>query len=225
MVSLALAGGLAACDRVRGGPAGVLARRAVLERQVAELTRLLPAAEQGGLLPKDKLVVAISERMANALLRLALPREQVVGGRYRVRLTTAEVRFRDEHGSVRFDGSVGPVDAYAGETTTGLALFGVVDAAEVDRETGVLRCNVSIQSFELTGSDVSGLGTDVLKALAFPIAVPVRLEQQVEVKSVAGDGPVQIEAASLPLHLAVTDLAAHGGRLWVTVDVAAGTRR
>src|SRR3989442_10278123 len=98
---------LAACGGDRG-PQRFLARKAVLERQVEDLRRLVRAAEEGGLFPPDRLVVGVSEPLANELARLALPREQVVGGRYRVRLERAEVRFRDEHGSVRFHGKVGP---------------------------------------------------------------------------------------------------------------------
>jgi hypothetical protein len=223
---------LAACGGDRG-PQRFLARKAVLERQVEDLRRLVRAAEQGGLLPKDKLVVGVSEQLANELARLALPREQVVGGRYRVRLERADVRFRDEHGSVRFHGKVGPAEGAEPAFFAELALFGVVDTVEVDRDTGVLRCNVSFVGFELKRFDAYGesetgrllieelgrQGLDALKALAFPIAIPVRLEQEIALNRVAREGPVRLLPASLPLRLTVTDVAAFGGRLWVAVDV------
>src|SRR5207247_2487150 len=138
---------MAGCGAYRE-PQRFLARKAVLERQVEDLRRLVRAAEEGGLFPRDKLVVGVSEPLANELARLALPREQVVGGRYRVRLERAEVRFRDEHGAVRFHGKVGPSapggsggPAERAEPAffADLALFGVVDTVDVDRATGVLR--------------------------------------------------------------------------------------
>ena len=225
-------------------PQRFLARKAVLERQVEDLRRLVRAAEEGGLFPRDKLVVGVSEPLANELARLALPREQVVGGRYRVRLERAEVRFRDEHGAVRFHGKVGPSapggsggPAERGEPAffADLALFGVVDTVDVDRATGVLRCNVSFVGFELKRFEAYGesetgrllleelgrQGLDALKALAFPIAIPVRLEQEIALSRVSREGPVRLLPASLPLRLTVTDVAAHGGRLWVAVDVTA----
>ncbi len=224
---------MAACGG-DGGPGRFLARKAVLERQVEDLRRLVRAAEQGGLLPKDKLVVGVSEPLANELARLALPREQVIGGRYRVRLERADVRFRDEHGSVRLHGKVGPAEG-AEAFYAELALFGIVDTVDLDRETGVLRCNVSFVGFELKRFDAYGesetgrllleelgrQGLDALKALAFPIAIPVRLEQEIALNRVAREGPVRLLPATLPLRLTVTDVAAHGGRLWIAVDVGA----
>src|SRR6266705_2003830 len=111
----------------------------------------------------------------------------------------------------------------------------VVDTVEVDRDTGVLRCNVSFVGFELKRFDAYGesetgrllieelgrQGLDALKALAFPIAIPVRLEQEIALNRVAREGPVRLLPASLPLRLTVTDVAAHGRRLWIAVDVTA----
>src|SRR5262249_25290261 len=126
-----------ACARDRL-PGGLLAREALLERQIQELSLLGRATERGGFLPKDQLVVAVSERLANALAALALPREQVVAGRYRVRLETADVRFRGEHGSVRFEGRVSPVESLPQDFAAQIALFGAVDTVELERATGVL---------------------------------------------------------------------------------------
>ncbi len=226
-----------ACDRARGLER-FLTRRAALERQIEDLRRLVSATEKGGLLPKDKLVVAVSERLANDLARLALPREQVVADRYRVRLEKADVQFRDEHGSVRFDGKVGPAEGKGAEFFAELALFGVFDSVDFDRDTGVLRCDVSIVGFELKRFDVYGdsdtgrylleelgrQGLDVLRVLAFPIAIPVRLEREIVLKGLT-EGPVRLQPASLPLRLTVTEVAAHDRRLWVSVDVASGPKR
>jgi hypothetical protein len=145
----------------------------------------------------------------------------------------ASVHFRAEQGSVRFEGKVGPPEG--GAFFADLVLFGVVDAVGVDRDSGILHCNVAIVGFEIQRFDSYGesevgrllltqLGqqsADVLKTLAFPIAIPVRLEHELALKGVSGEGPVQLQPASLPLQLTVTSTAAHAGRLWVAVDVAA----
>lgn len=205
----------------------------MLQQQIEGLSRLARSTEKAGLLPKDKLVVAVSERLANNLARLALPQQQLVAGRYKVLLEKADVRFRDEQGSVRFDGRIGA--SADQEFFAELTLFGVVDTVEVDRRTGVLRCNVAIVDFAFKRFDGYGdsemgrlllaqlgrQGVDVLKTLAFPIEIPVRLEQEILLKGVAGEGPVKLQPASLPLRLSVADVAAHAGRLWVAVDVTA----
>ena len=225
------------CDRVRGLER-FLTRRAALERQIEDLRQLVRVAEKGGLLPKDKLVVAVGERLANDLARLALPREQVVADRYRVRLEKADVQFRDEHGSVRFDGKVGPAEGKGAEFFAELTLFGAFDSVDFDRQSGVLRCDVSIVGFDLKRLEVYGdteagrflveelgrQGLDVLRVLAFPIVIPVRLEREIALKGVS-EGPVRLQAASLPPRLTVTDVAAHDRRLWVAVDVASLPKR
>ena len=225
---------VAACRSDRG-PLRFLARKAILERQVEDLRRRVRAAEQGGFLPKDKLVVGISESLANEVARLTLPRDQVVGDRYRVRLERADVRFRNEHGSVHLHGKVGVAGGKEDVFFAELALFGIMDTVRVDRETGVLRGDVSFDGFELkrfdtyaeseTGrlllEELGRQGLDALKALAFSIAIPVRLDQEISLGRAAREGPVRLLPASLPLRLTVTDVEAHAGRLWVTVDVSA----
>jgi hypothetical protein len=225
----------AACER---GPGlrRVFSRRAVVESEIALLRQQVRAAEQGGLFDKSRLVVALSESVASRIVRLALPREEVVLGRYRVRLETVDVRFRDERGSLRFDGRIASTAGTEPGFAADLALFGTVERVDIDRATGVLACEVAIVRSELTRIDAGAespaarllieemgrQGAGILQALAFPIVVPVRLEREIALKSVAGPGPVTLRPASLPLHLTVTDATAHGGRLWVSVEVGAG---
>jgi hypothetical protein len=215
---------------------GLLERRADLRRQIGELERLVKEAKGGAVLPEDRLMVAVSERIANDFARLALPREEVVAGRYRARLERAGVSFREDRGSVRLDGRVGPAEGSPPEWEAELALFGVVDTVGVDREIAVLRCNVSLTRFELKrlGESEAGRqlleelgrqGIEALRGLAFPIAVPVRLETEISLPGTGEKGPVRLQPRSVPLRLTVTGVAAHGGRLWVALEVAAGGGR
>jgi hypothetical protein len=80
-----------------------------LRRQVEDLRGLIQAAEQGELLPRDRLLVAVDEQTVRDLSKLGLPREQDVfgsRGRLRVRIDAVDVEFRDGHGLVRLDGRV-----------------------------------------------------------------------------------------------------------------------
>jgi len=229
---------LPACDTV-ARLKGALERPTALRRQIEGLEGLVKAAENGAALPKDKLMVAVSERIANDFARLALPREEVVAGRYRVRLEKADVKFREDHGSVRLDGRVGPAPGPEPEWYAELALFGVVETVGIDRETAILSCNVSLTRFELTRLDVQGetetgrhlleelgrQGIEVLRPLAFPIAIPVRLERQISLPGTGEKGSVRLRPRRVPLRLTVSSVDAHGGRLWVAVDVAFGTVR
>jgi hypothetical protein len=217
------------------GPRRVMDQQAVLQRQIEGLEGLVAAAEQGSLVPRDKLVVAVSEQVVRELAQLALPREEVIGGRYRVRLETVDVRFRDKWGSVRLDGRVSPAAGSPEDVFAELAVFGLLDAVEVDPDDGMLRGKVSLIGFELKrlglyGESAAGrrlleglAGTrlDALSALAFPLALPVRLEQELTLPG-SSEGPVRLRAARFPLRVGVVDVSAHGERLWVAFDVESG---
>ena len=225
---------LAACGSGQD-PERVIAQEVALTRQVEGLRQLVAAAEAGSLLPADKVIIAVDEQLVKDVAELALPREEVVAGKYRVRLEKADVRFRDKWGSVRLDGRVGPADGAEGDVFADLAVFGLIDAVDVEPASGVLSARVTPIGFELGKVAVYGESAtgrrlleafgrtrlDELAALTFPVRLPVRLEQDVTLDGVS-EGPVRIHAATVPLKLAVADVSAHGQRLWVSVSVTSG---
>lgn len=237
-VALALAS--VGCPARPAQPRRIMAEEALLRRQIADLGTLVTRAEQGSLLPTDKLVVAVSEQLVKDLAQLALPREQIVAKSFRVRLERADIRFRDKHGSVRLEGRVTRVaqpdqvlseqDVYAE-----LAVLGLIDSVELDRESGVLRGRVEVIGFEVQRVAVFGDSEtarllleefgqqklETLQDLARPITIPVQLEQAITFKGVQ-DGPVRLQPRSFPLSVSVADVAAHGERLWVTLAVESG---
>lgn len=224
-----------ACSR-EAGPRRVLAQELVLKRQIEDLTRLVEVAERGALLPPDELVIAVSEQLVKDVARLALPREQVVAGKFRVRIEKVDVRFRDKHGSVRLDGRVSLADGPSPEVFAELAVFGLIETVELDPRSGVLRGNVSVIGFELARVGVYGesaagrtlieelarLKAGALQALALPIEVPVALEREIVLPGLGDGGPVKLVPKRFPLKVTVADVAAHGERLWVALDVALG---
>lgn len=224
---------LAACAP-HDAPRRLVAQETVLRRQIEGLEGLLERAAQGRLVPDDELVIALSEKLVVDVARLALPREQVVAGRYRVRLETASVRFRDGVGSLRLDGRVSPADRPAEDVFAELALFGLIDSAEL-LPGGRLRVLGTPTGFEVKRVGVFGetrvgrrlLETlaaeqlDALGGLAFPLEIPVQIEQALSLAGLGGSGPVRVRPASVPLKVSVARVVAHGERLWVSIAVSA----
>jgi hypothetical protein len=236
VVLLALvAGSLAVGCARRSGQNRIVAQEVVLKRQIEGLRGLLDAAEKGSLLPRDSLVVAVGEQMVKDLAALALPREQVIADKFRVRLEQVDVRFRDGYGSVRLDGRVSPASRSTDDVFAELAVFGLMDRIDLDPQTGVLSGKISVIGFELKKVGVFGESRagqrlleelaaqriDDLSALALPIKIPVRLEEEIALKGVT-EGPVRLRPATFPLKVTVVGVSAHGERLWVSLDVRSG---
>lgn len=150
-LALAVATLLPAC-REGGGPTRVLAQEEHLRRQIKDLRFLVERAEKGALVPAEGAVVVVSEELAWRLLRLTLPREILLRGRYRARLEKAEVRFRDRHGAVRLDGSVSfmeDADIHDAGLSAELTVFARLETVEVDAAQGVLVGQIVPYGFEL----------------------------------------------------------------------------
>ncbi len=234
---LALALLLSAC-RDRTEPARILAREEHLHRQIQDLRILVDRAAKGALVPPDGAVIAIGEDLAERLLRLALPREVVLHDRFRARLEKAEVRFRDKHGAVRFDGRVGWADAdlYDADVSADVTVFARFETVEVHPKEGMLVAQIVPMGFEIHRLRVGresraarrlaeGMAEQTgesLSALTFPLTIPVAVEHELRFAGVE-EGPVRLRGGSIPLRAVVRDASAHGGRLWIVLQVKAGS--
>ena len=236
-LSLALASLAPAC-RDRAEPARVLAREEHLQRQIEDLRILVDRAERGALVPSDGVVIAISEDLAQRLVQLALPREFVLHDRFRARLEKAEVRFRDKHGAVRFDGSVAwaeGADLYDADVSADVTVFARLETVAVHPKEGLLVAQIVPMGFEIQrltvggesraarrlAESIAGEMAESLSALAFPLTIPVVIEHALRFEGVQA-GPVRIRGGSVPLRAVVRDASAHGGRLWIVLQVEAG---
>jgi hypothetical protein len=234
LVAIGVAG--AACRGPKAPQRVLLDEEAVLKGQIEGLRELLDRAEKGTLFPRDQIVVSVGEQLVEEMAQLTLPREQVVGDRYRVRIEAVDVRFQDKHGSVRLDGRVSPVNRAPEDVFADVAVFGLMDSVELDAASGDLTARVSMIGFELKHVGVFGetrlgrrllqeLGerhADDLRALVFPVTIPVHLEKEIALPGLTGSGPVRVRAATVPLSVRVADVVAHGRRLWVALEVSAG---
>jgi len=219
-------------------PYRVVAEEENLTRQVEDLRALVDRAEKGVLVPRDGLVVSVSEELVQRLIQLALPREDVLEGRFFVRLEKAEAHFEDGHGAVRLDGHVEWLDdtfGFRGEVDADLTVLGRVEAVAADTTEGTLTARVVPYGFEVhrlrvgdeaprTRHFLHVLGRTLpgaLSTLSTRLTIPVAFEREVSLDGIEA-GPVSIGGASVPVRAAVREATAHGGRLWVSLETGIG---
>jgi hypothetical protein len=208
---------------------------AVAQRQNEGLKRLLAEAEKGPLVEKGDVLVVVHERMVQEVISSVLPVEQVIAGRYRVRLTEAAVNFEDGLALVRLKGRASLADQDEQYASAELDVAGGLDVVDLDPRNGRLRGQVRIIAVDAQAVDVMGVKTprqaeslvedlgrerlEAFSALLAGIEIPVRIQQDVAIPAVSEAG-VRIGAASVPLAVAVLDVNAFRGRLWVSVKAA-----
>jgi hypothetical protein len=230
-LALAVAFSAAACGGGGQEEAKLHARLSVLEREVEGLREVTTRLEGGGAaLPEGDVIVALEESIVKDILEAQLPFETGVEG-YHIWLERAEVRFRGSPG-VTLLGGIALKDRpnLSGE----VRVIGAFENISVNPETGILQASIAIDHLDLLHvAGVQGfLGEGVMNQLAQTIrhqidgqlpeiTIPVKLEQEIDLPSVT-DGPVRIQGARMPLEVAVSQVLAGQGRLWVAVHVEPG---
>lgn len=237
---LVLIGVLAAChssDGCRRRPRGRLtAEQAVAAHQRQGLESLVASAARGSLLPGEEVLVVVDQRLVQDVLEASLPYERVIADKYRVRVTAAGVTFDDGYGVVRLEGRASLARSGEAGAFADVSVVGGLDIVELDPRSGILRGSVRIIAVEARRVDVLGVrapaerlvedlsreGVESFNVLASSIEIPVRLEREVALPAVGPEGGVRIAAAAIPVRLAVVDVKAFRGKLWVSIDAAAG---
>lgn len=232
---LALAVGaaaLTACDR--SGGQRISPEEAVLLRQRAGLESLIAAARKGPLIPFQQVLVVLDESLIQNLLTAATPYERVVNNRFRVRVDSASVAFDDGFALVRLDGRASLADRKEGDVYADVSIYGGLDVVELDPTSGILRGRVNVMAFQARRVGVLGMDAPVrrliedlssqkieeLNVLASSLEIPVRLEHAVVIPEIGPKGEIRIPAATVPLRVAVQDVKAYRGKLWVSIGVA-----
>jgi hypothetical protein len=218
------------CREDRGG--GELhAQQVVLEREVEGLRQLAAKLEGGEpALGAEDVVVGVSDAMVQEIVSAQLPFE-VKADKFVVVMGEADVAFRGSPG-VTLRGSIALRDrpSLAGEVKA----IGVLEDIEVEPASGTLTARVAIDHIDLlkmaglegflSGGTVDELARTVRKQLAGQIPqiqIPVRVEQGVDLPTLT-EGPVRIQGATLPLAVAVADVFAGQGMLWIGIKVELG---
>ncbi len=207
------------------------AEEAVLERRRQGLLTLLQATARGPLVSRaaDRVLFLVDQSLVAALLATQVPREYVVEDVFRIWVTGARITFEDGLALVRLDGRASLVGAEQAAFAD-VAVFGDLEILRDQPSAAVLRARINLIAVDVRRVEVAGkrrdvdrlverLGKSRLSAfakLASELEIPVRHEHAIEVPAVE-DGPVRIEAATLPLRLNLVDVKAFNGRLWISM--------
>lgn len=229
--ALAFALALAGCDRGFEGAGDLRAQRVVLAREVEGLRAMVQRLERGEpMLPPNDVAIGVDEALVRDLVVAQLPFETDVD-RFRVRLTGADVQFRGSP-TVQLRGRLQVRDEP--DLTAAVTLFGALDDVRIDHASSTLEATVAADHLtiaEATGfaQYLSGATIDEVARLVrleirqkLPtIRIPVKVQEAIAFPAVT-DGPVRVAGARMPLEVAVSQVAAARGRLWVSVSVTPG---
>jgi hypothetical protein len=209
-----------------------LARKALLERQNRGLRELIQDEEKGSLVPQNRFLVGLDEKVVQGLFNSQLPLERPLGKRFVIRLENATIQFRDKYGLVIVEGSV-----YRPKTPdrkTAIRVYGGLGEVQVDSTTNLLTIRIAIDDIELTQAGIlenvlgsggkkflatkaKGYLTDALPA----IQVPVGLAREIRLPPIK-TGAVTIDSLKIPLDISIERVIAAKQKLWVTLHADVG---
>ena len=182
------------------------------------------------MLPLEDVVVSIDESLVRDLIGAQLPFEMDVG-RFHLSLTRAEVRFRGSP-SVGLQGTIHPTERPGVEASLGV--LGALEGIEVNRASSSLRARIAVDHVEIEKaagieSIVSGATLDeVARSIRLriseqlpPVQIPVQVQQKIDLPAVT-HGPVRIDGARMDLKVAVSQVLAGRGQLWIAVHLEPG---
>jgi hypothetical protein len=210
-----------------------LARRAMLLRQNQGIRELIAEEEKGSLVPVDRFLVGVDEKVLGDIFRSQLPRERPLRERFVIRLEKAEVSLQDKYGLIIIEGNLH--HRKTPEHKIEVRIFGGLSSVMIDPMTNLLSIGFAIDHFELLQAGIleSILGSGGKKLFAkqglsllqdaIPnIQIPVTLTQHINIPPIA-DGGIKLDSLVIPLELSVDRFIATGGKLWVTLNATVGT--
>ncbi|MGH7491076.1 MAG: hypothetical protein ACREOO_01640 [bacterium] len=209
-----------------------LARKALLLRQNQGIRELIVEAEHGTLVPADRFLIGIDEKILGDLFRSQLPLERPLGERLVVRLERAEVLLRDKFGAITIEGNLHR--RATPERKTAVRIFGGLGAVTIDPETDLLGISIAIDHIELlqagilesilgsTGKKfIADKGRGLLQEAMPDLQLPVALGRAINIPAVQAGG-INLDSLVVPLNLSVERVIAAGGKLWVTLNAEVG---
>ena len=227
-VGLLLSSAIAGCHLP--APPRPRPEKAILERQIAELERLVRAPRTERVIPFDQALLSVDQALLGSLLNAALPYERVVGDQFRIRIVNASVKCEDGVALVRLSGRVSFADRPEEDAYAEATVYGALRDFALQPKLSVLRSQIDVIAFavpqvKVNGSDtetgkgllrdLARLRLEVFQGLDYTFDIPVRLQDVVlpEIES----SSVHIDPASIPLQVTVTDVNALRGKLWISL--------
>jgi hypothetical protein len=227
----ALALVMSACGSQFKGGGDLRAQKVVLKREVEGLREIVARLERGEeLLPLDDVAISIDDVFVRDLVAAQLPFDMDVD-RFHLSLKEAEAQFRGSP-VVRLRGVLNlrkRPDLEAAVTVIGALVDSQVDPSSSALEAKIAVDHLGIEKAGgieaiLSGSTMDEVARLVRLQLADqlpPIQIPVKVQQSIDLPAVT-QGPVRIDGASMPLQVAVSQVVAGQGKLWIAVHFQPG---
>ena len=220
-----------ACESKFEGGGDLRAQRIVLKREVDGLREAVTRLEKGEpILPLDDVAIAIDDTLLRDLIAAQLPFEMDVD-RFHLSLTEAEARFRGSP-MVRLRGVL--ASRKRPDLAAAVSVIGALEDIRVEQASSTLRAKIAVDHIGiekaaglegvLSGStmdEVARLVRLQLKDRLPPIQIPVKVQQSIDLPAVTR-GPVRIDGARMPLEVAVSQVLAGQGLLWISVHFQPG---
>jgi hypothetical protein len=222
--------GVACGSRFEGG-GDLRAQKVVLQREVDGLRHVVGRLERGEpMLPLDDVAVSIDEVFVRDLIHAQLPFEVDVD-RFHLALQEVGVHFRGSP-TVRLRGALNLKERP--DLAGTVEVVGALDEIRVEPSSSTLRARIVIDHIGIEKaagieSILSGATLDEvarmirlrIKDQLPPVQIPVRVQQSIDLPAVT-QGPVRIDGARMPLQVAVSQVVAGQGKLWVAVHFQPG---
>jgi len=221
---------LACGSRFKGG-GDLRAQKVVLRREVDGLREAVARLERGQpILPIEDVAIAIDDTLLRDLIAAQLPFEMDME-RFHLSLTEAEAHFRGSP-VIRLRGSL--TSRERPELGVAVEVIGALEEIRIEPSSSRLGARIAVDHLGieraagleqfLSGATMDEVARMVRLQLSErlpPIQIPVKVQQSIELPAVT-TGPVRIDGARMPLQVAVSQVLAGQGRLWISLHFQPG---
>lgn len=208
------------------------AQRVVLAREVEGLQAIVRRLDRGEpLLPEGDVAIAIDDTLIRELIGAQLPFDADVD-RFHVRLGDVDVQFSGSP-TLQLRGRLQLRDQP--DITAAVTVFGALDDIRIDQASSTLRA--ALAADHLAIEQVTGLARylsgatidEVARRIRLDIAarlpvveIPIAVRETLDFPGFS-EGPIRVAGGQLPLEVAVSQVVAARGRLWLSIRVTPGT--
>jgi len=230
-LAVAVALSAAACGGKSESGGALHAQQVVLKREVDGLREVVARLERHEpMLPAGDVALGIDDGLLRDMIAAQLPFEFDID-RFHLRLKEAEVIFRGSP-VVRLRGTLN-LKTYP-NLLAQVNLIGALENIEVNPASSTLKARIAIDHLGiekaaglesyLSGSTLNEVARRIrlqIKDQMPPVQIPVNVQQNIDLPAVTR-GPVRIDGAQLPLTVAVSQVMATQGKLWIAVHFEPG---
>lgn len=209
-----------------------LAKKRLLERQNRGIRELIEDEEKGTLIPTDRFLIGIDEKVVQSVFNSQLPLERPLGKHFVLRLEQATIQFRDKYGFITVAGNVHRPQTP--DRRIAVRVHGGLSSVQIDSLTDLLTIQFALDDMEILQAGIleNVLGSGGKKFLATQalgyakdalpaLNVPVGLAREIKVPPIQS-GAITLDSLRVPLDLSVERVIAAKQKLWVTLHAEMG---